>query len=502
MVSRLFNTARYLKPVQLYSLVCRRKPVHLHIARMPDLRTPNGIWTPGIIRETARIGPDRFRFLNQERSVKDWNDPSVPKLWLYNLHYFEAPDAELIRKWVNENPVGLGNGWEPYPLSLRISNWIKWALAGNLLDNVAVASLAIQARYLSRTVEHNLLANHLFANAKALIFAGCFFEARYWLQQGLDILRTEIDEQILRDGGHFERSTMYHSLILEDVLDLVNLGHVYSGLLPDWSQTAGSMLGWLSQMTHPDGRIAFFNDAAFGIAPEPATIVDYARRLGIKANQQVLSDSGYVRLESECAVALFDAAPIGPDYQPGHAHADTLSFELSLGGRRAIVNTGISTYEKCADRHAQRGTAAHNTVRIDCQDSSEVWSAFRVARRARPLSVITDHTTFVEASHDGYSRLKDPVIHMRRLTLASNELQVKDTIQAKREHQVEITFHVHPESNPQVELDPKLIGSEMQSHWYPEFNKSIPNRTITGRWQGTCPASFITRIPLFNGAPR
>nr|AIA14495.1 Unknown Function [uncultured bacterium] len=173
-----------------------------------------------------QLSPTRFRFLNAEREVltqADWNAAGVDKLWLYNLHYFDdlnAADAGArsawhrasIEKWIAENPPDTGNGWEPYTLSLRIVNWIKWALAGNALTPTALHSLAVQCRYLSRRLEYHLLGNHLFANAKALVFAGLFFEgpeADAWLRTGLDILRREVPEQVLPDGGHFERSPMY-----------------------------------------------------------------------------------------------------------------------------------------------------------------------------------------------------------------------------------------------------------------------------------------------------
>jgi uncharacterized heparinase superfamily protein len=498
-MSRMLNTVRYLKPVQIYSRVYRRRPRIVGSGATPGTRTPARPWIPGITRESPQIGPNQFRFLNQEHRIETWNDSGIPKLWLYNLHYFESPAADLIHEWIVENPVGQGNGWEPYPISLRICNWIKWHISGNPLEKMALGSLALQTRYLAQRVEYHLLGNHLFANAKALVFAGAFFEgaaATEWLASGLRILVTQLPEQILADGGHFERSPMYHSLILEDVLDLINLGRAYPGLLPDLSEVAARMLGWLGNMVHPDGRIAFFNDAAFGVAPEPAALIRYADRLGIQSGQGPLGESGYIRLENARAVVFFDAAPIGPDYQPGHAHADTLSFELSIGGRRAIVNSGISTYENNAERLAQRSTPAHNTIRLDGEDSSEVWSAFRVARRARPLDVGTDRRFFAEAGHDGYKRLKDPAIHRRRLELHPDRLVVTDEIQARGEHAVELFFHLHPEAHPDIQMDGRLVKTIEPSAWHPEFNMAIPSRTVVGRWKGPCPVRFITTIPL------
>ena len=407
-------------------------------------------------------GPDAFRFLGIERricSAEDWNRSDWPKLWLYNAHYFDdllADDAEartqwhrnLIRRWVDENPPAQGNGWEPYPASLRIVNWIKWALAGNTLDGDARHSLAVQARHLRRRLEIHLLGNHLWANAKALVFAGAFFqgdEAAHWRECGLRLLRREMEEQFLADGGHFERSPMYHAILLEDVLDLVQLAAILPGLFADvevarWRALAGRMLRWLRVMSHPDGGIALFNDAAFDIAPTLAQLEAHADALGIARDNdplgslEVLADSGYVRMMQGPAVLIADVGEIGPDYLPGHAHADTLSFELSLHGRRILVNGGTSTYDAGSLRLAQRGTAMHNTVEVDGMDSSEVWSSFRVARRARPMRVSwrrESDALVLEAAHDGYRRLPGKVVHLRQWRLQGNGFAVTDTLEGR-----------------------------------------------------------------------
>jgi uncharacterized heparinase superfamily protein len=492
---RLFNTVRYLKPVQVYGRLWRPKPI---VTGTLPARRRHSSWQEAIGRQNSQVAPNRFQFLNEERDIRTWNDKQIPKLWLYNLHYFDCPNAELIERWIAENPVGQGNGWEPYPLSLRIVNWIKWDLAGNRLSKATIKSLASQARVLTQSLEYHLQANHLLANLKALVFAGAFFygvEAERWLSIGLGGINQELDEQILGDGGHFERSPMYHALILEDLLDLTNLASVYS-ISGDWRDTASRMLGWLEAMCHPDGELSFFNDACFGIAPRLCDLRQYAERLGIGNAPPELGESGFIRLEHSGTVAIFDAAPIGPDYQPGHAHADTLSFELSVGGQRLLVNSGISTYENSAARLAQRGTAAHNTVRVDGQDQSDVWRAFRVARRAKPQDVHTDHRTFAQAAHTGYLRLRDPVLHRRRLELKPDALIVSDDLEGRKTHSVEIFFHCHPNARVEVDLDPQLAKSVQDTEWHPEFNRSVPNRTIVGRWSGTLPVRFETRIRL------
>lgn len=410
-------------------------------------------------------GPANFRFLNDVRDLNgrgSWNDRVTPKLWLYNLHYFDdlnAQDSEarrewhlaLIRRWLQENPPASGTGWEPYPTSLRIVNWVKWVLGGGSLSDEAVQSLAVQTRRLSATVETHLLGNHLVANAKALVFAGLFFEgpeADGWLATGLSLLRREVPEQVLPDGGHFERSPMYHSLILEDLLDLVNLGRVYGwsvgapacAPLAQWRETAGRMLIWLAAMLHPDGGIALVNDAAEGVAPSAGELFGYAGRLGIPLaispgdGVTHLADTGYVRVQHGDTVAILDVGPLGPDYLPGHGHADTLSFELSVDGARVIVDTGTSCYDPGPKRLYERGTAAHNTVVVDGRDSSEVWGVFRVARRARPFDLSVSESGGVVrvcCAHDGYRRLRGKVVHRRTWTIGRHSLRVEDALEGR-----------------------------------------------------------------------
>ncbi|MGI6245951.1 MAG: heparinase II/III family protein [Pseudochelatococcus sp.] len=519
-----WETVRHLRAVQIYSRLLFRlsRPV-------PDTRPPPPLrslaerWAHPAARRQSLFGEDAFRFLNEthELSRCGWDDASISKLWLYNLHYFDDLNASgaggrtalhrtLIARWIAENPPGRGTGWEPYPVSLRIVNWIKWALAGNALPPDAVHSLAVQARWLTRRLEYHLLGNHLFANAKALVFAGCFFqgdEAEAWRKRGLDIIERELPVQVLPDGGHFELSTMYHALALEDMLDLINVARCFgNGLVDRAAERAArvaAMREWLAAMCHPDGEIAFFNDAAIGIAPTPAELEGYATRLGFPERSagenrlRRLRDSGYIRIDDGCAAAMLDVAPIGPDYLPGHAHADTLSFELSVGGHRVLVNSGTSVYGTGAERLRQRGTAAHNTVVVDGQDSSEVWSGFRVARRAHPLDlvVLDNDGVSVTCAHDGYERLPGAPRHRRNWLMRDGTLTVADEISGPP-GQAAACFHFHPDVTPSIGADGRAGAVSRgadgvllwhvdkgqarleASTWHPEFGMSIPTHCL------------------------
>jgi uncharacterized heparinase superfamily protein len=531
---RYWHTLRHLKPAQIYGrLWFRLYRPSPDLRPAPALRRAERGWVR-CARQPSMPGPATFRFLSVEREASaadDWNRPDWPKLWLYNLHYFDDLNADdaaarvawhraLIVRWIAENPPAAGNGWEPYPLSLRLVNWVKWLSAGNAPDPGMADSLAVQTRWLMKRLEWHLLGNHLLANAKALVFAGTFFagpEADAWRQQGLAILRREHAEQILNDGGHFERSPMYHAIILEDLLDLVQLALLWPGVIEAatvaaWRRDAGRMLDWLQAMTHPDGEIAFFNDAAIGIAPNLAALTVYASALGVVVEEsprignpgrrRLLPDSGYLRAEAGAAVLLADVGEIGPDYLPGHAHADTLSFELSVFGQRVVVNSGTSEYGLGAERLRQRGTAAHSTVQIDGADSSEVWSGFRVARRARPLGRTLDEdddAVILGCAHDGYRRLPGRPLHRREWRLTPGGLRITDRIEGGFVGAV-ARFHLHPAITAhgdgvfgELELSDghrirwsasggavRIVGST----WHPEFGQSVAGHCIELELEG------------------
>ena len=473
-----------------------------------------------ILKPISLVGPFRFRFLNHLHSLPDkggWEEEGLEKLWLYNLHYFDHLNAgsseerikcqgDLINRWIAENEPGRGTGWESYPTSLRVVNLIKWALAGNSMESTWLHSLAIQARWLSRRLEWHLMGNHLIANAKALIFAGAFFkgsEADEWLKTGLRILDKEIVEQVLDDGGHFELSPMYHAIVLEDILDLLNVAQTWPemfqiSIVHKWNDTIKKMFTWISGLTHPDGEISFFNDAAFGIASSLASLRSYGTRLNVLSQINNygsiwnLASSGYIRIARGDAVAILDVAEIGPDYIPGHSHADILSFELSLFCQRLIVNSGTSLYERGSDRLRQRGTGNHNTVQIDGENSSEVWASFRVAKRAHPFDLevrTTEEFSEVKCSHDGYQRLPGRNTHKRNWRMNNNSLVIMDTIEGRFQSAV-ARYYLHPEikvnGDSKLQLpDGKILRytfegalSVEKSIWHPEFGKSIDSQCL------------------------
>lgn len=452
-----WRTARHLKLRQVLGRLVFQVGASLpKEAPAPGLRPRSGEWILPPCKPAGFVPPDRFRFLNRERPLSEvgWDSPREEKLWRYNLHYFDylnvegaaelgSNHASLACRWIEENRPPVGTGWEPYPTSLRIVNWMKWQLTRERAEPWMNASLAMQVRWLVRRLEWHLLGNHLFANAKALFLAGLFFkgpEADAWRSKGAAILNEELPEQVLGDGGQFELTPMYHLLAFEDVLDLMVFIRCFGApdratreLGDNLQHIVSSMWQWADVMRFRSGRLPRFNDTADGIAPAYSELERVATALGIDhpgANTSailLLPDTGYVRVEWPDARAFLDVAAVGPDYLPGHAHADTLSLELELGDRMLLVNRCTSCYGLSQRRVYERGTAAHNTVELAGCNSSETWSGFRVGRRARPfgLEVAGDS---VSCAHDGYRFLPGRPFHRRHISRAARGLRIDDSV--------------------------------------------------------------------------
>ncbi len=522
-----YYTLKHLKFSQIYYRIIKRfihpKPRNI----VCNIASPMGEWRSCDLYKQKLFANGVVKFLNVEGALSScdaWNDAQKEKLWLYNLHYFDDLNAfeahqrndlhvELINRWINENPAPFGNGWEPYPTSLRIVNWVKAFLSHIEPTQKMNNNLAKQADYLSQDLERHLLGNHLFVNAKALIFAGLYFEGDHadkWLKTGLNIYSKELKEQVLKDGGNFELTPMYHAIMLVDLLDLLNLFNLYSDrvdakLVTSTQTYAAKMLNWLAAMSHQDGKISFFNDSAFGIAPANSIIFDYAQNLGLtlptEKNHAVskleihdFPESGYVVVKSDDFSLIADLSEVGPSYQPGHAHADTLSFELSLFGKRIFVNSGISEYGLGEERLRQRKTAAHNTVALNGLDSSQVWSGFRVAKRAKIIERIADNRSGDDisfgASHNGFQQQGIDCIHRRSWSVSAQRMTIVDTLEGKFENATGY-LHLHPDvkvdsySNTEIILSVKdklicmnvtdAIVNVVDSSWHPEFGISLPS---------------------------
>lgn len=470
-----FYTIRYLKPKQIvYQIWYRIRPDILKTLRFryqlavfkegEDLKMFKWIDKP--VSYCNHI----FTFINQDQeflceyngnrayTTINWNLNDYGKLWAYNLNYMDyllqpPVDKEagfcFIKQFINDirsNTVGL----EPYPIALRTINWIKFfsyfSVNGQIgeqgktpveteIINDINASLYAQYKILLANLEYHLLGNHLLEDGFSLLFGAFYFKDKILYKKASEILESELCEQILNDGGHFELSPMYHQIILDKLLDSVNLlknniqFEEQESLLKIMEGKAGKMLFWLKSMTFSNGDIPLFNDSAMNTSPSSSELFEYAARIGITTddyqNQITLFDSGYRRFDAPKYECIIDIGDIGPLYQPGHAHADTFSFVLYVKNNQCIVDTGISTYETNSTRLYERGTSAHNSVTVGLNNSSEVWSSFRVGRRAK-VKIIKDDKQNCIASHNGFNKLKTN--HHREWFFSDNTIEIHDIL--------------------------------------------------------------------------
>ncbi len=453
---RLARTLRHLRREQWIGQL-RERLVPRRIAPLPDappelrLAAPC-VPFPGPAPHVGLEPPARIRLLNRELDAGagfDWDFAGHGRLFAYHLHHFEwlrmpcGPElrARAILDWSERHRAGVG--WDPEPIGLRSLAWLKLlATPGALPSDAALRarigrSLAQQLDTLAGRLETHLLANHYLFNLLALATAGHAFEGAAparWRARAAP-LASELAEQVGPDGAHYERSPMYHSLALERVLDLVNVlrarpDAARADLLDALAACAARMLRALRVLVHPDGQIALLGDSAFGIAQPPAALESYAAALGIAAAADepagVLRDAGFVRLAAGPFVLIASVGGPRPSYQPGHAHCDALSFELSVAGGRVVTDTGVYEYVEGARREASRATRSHATLEIDGQEQAEVWGAHRVGGRPAVALRALEPGRRAEASLRGWSR---PRIEVRRAFEVENgEVRLVDEV--------------------------------------------------------------------------
>lgn len=409
----------------------------------------------GYCRRFDLDGLDRGEFLliNERRAVdsKAWGAPEASHLWNFNLHYFEycvplaarfartggAADVELFKRlagsWMDACEYPHGDAWHPYTISLRLVNWLICldlfgdALAGDGEFMARITkSMYRQYRHLLANQEKHLLANHYFENLKTLVICALAFGEDDVLAEVERDYLAQLDEQVLPDGVHYERSMMYHKLILEGLLR-VELAYPAAGKAAPRriAEKAKLMLDAMASIERGMGKTPFFNDAADGVAKERRSLVAACRRVcGLEPDDSkaAFPDSGFYKLYDGDVALVFFAGEPGPRYMLGHAHCDLLSFELSIGGKPAIANSGTYAYQS-EMRSYFRSTVAHNTATINGEEQMECWAEHRVARGVSDVRIeeIDEHR--IVASFRNYKGS----LHRRSIEMRGGVLSVEDS---------------------------------------------------------------------------
>lgn len=465
----VFNTVKHLKWIQVRYQVFYRlrgklglKPKLKNYVSRPKDEIHVGHLKAALFDDLVSYKENNkieFKFLNLakqfDRNKIDWNINQYGKLWTYNLNYFEfllssnvsfEEGILLIENYIDDW-VDLKDGLEPFPISLRTINWIKFLSKHKVRNERIDERLYHQVQLLLSNLEYHLLANHLLENVFALIFAAYYFQDEKIYAKAKPLLLQELKEQVLADGAHYERSPMYHQMMLFRLLDVVSIVQNNSWknqeLLSELKPKAQAMVSWLFNISLSSGEIPYVKDSAPNIAPKSNELFTYAQSLGFSFEiVQPLKESGYRWLEFGRAKLLVDVGEISPSYQPGHAHADELNFLLYDNERPIIVDTGISTYEKNDQRHLERSSSSHNCLVLNDHNSSQVWGGFRVSKRAS-VYITEDNEYNISAWHNGYEQFG--VFVHRAFEITSKGFKIETAIEEKSQLDTVTYIHFHPE---------------------------------------------------------
>jgi uncharacterized heparinase superfamily protein len=397
-------------------------PLHVVAAKAPGPRGPDrGVladwgerdevtalapaWRPGLHGD-PRNG--RWQFQEQEAlfdDTVDWRSEQRSLLWQFHLHYLDTPAAlaasepggdwqpwlaELLDDHWRSCKPGQSVGWMPFPVAVRLQNLLRiQALlearggADPALDAALCRHTRASFHYLRWRRERHLAGNHLLKELCCLSAAARVWGSDRLAEALLDELRGQVEAQFLAGGGHEERSLRYHLDCLRDLAE----ARAALPSTPAWlDRTLDRGLGFAEALEHPDGDIPLFNDAELGMT-HPRADLDrlLGRPLPTWTGVRTFVEEGFVAARIGDAHLAFDCGPVGADHQPAHAHCDVLSLELSHRGARVLGNRGTLAYGDGADRQISRTTASHSTLQFDDEEQVEIWGAFRVGWRGKPI---------------------------------------------------------------------------------------------------------------------
>lgn len=441
-------------------------------------------------RAAAEAAAGRYTFLKQTIDFGDridWDHEAIdeqPLFWRLKLEGFEGFEWLLLGeaspstvddlrsslerqalRWDAENPIGersyLRRSWIPHSVSLRVLHWCRYlawcagdddATAPDRLPQIAYKN----ALFLANHVEHEIGGNHLLENAVALVAAGVLFSDHDtgWERTGLDLFETAARTQFLADGGHFERSPMYHVTVLRryaTVCDLLSEMELRTTAI---KRTAEAAMGFLCRLIGPGGEIPLLNDSVHAEAIDATSCLSYCQAVGLSASKPPLesttgSGSGYRLLSTDAGTLLFDVGDVGPPHLPAHSHNDQLSVLLWIDGNPILADTGVYDYAANRRRQYARSVVAHNTAQYDTTEPIPIGGSYLMGRRTS-ISLVTDKIDSITAQNVRHSVVGPEYEHRRTVATTGAGWQIVDALSGDEGGRYTVRYHFHPT----VEINP------------------------------------------------
>ncbi len=426
------------------------------------------------------------------------------------------------KDWHAQNPYPMGINWaSSLEVAFRSLAWL-WvyylmggpAAMSEEFQHELFRGLALSGRHIECHLSTYFSPNtHLLGEGAALFFLGTLCpqvkHAERWQQRGWEILQQAADRQVRHDGLHFEQSIYYHVYALDFFIHAAVLASKNEIPIPDrFNRTIERMCEALcilgcsgpvprlgdddggrlfdaerNQQTHlldplAVGAVVFgrgdFKSVAAGPREELLWLLGESGLNEFQQLPRVPCSNGSTAFETGGLYILVsdglggrlivDAGPQGAD-TAGHGHADALSITASIGGHPLLIDPGTFEYVGITpcERNRFRGTRAHNTLVVDGLDQAEPKGPFswvHVPNIQQEKWINGETFDLFVGSHDGYTRLPDPVVHRRSVfSLKSKFWLVRDQALGKAKHQLDLYWHVDPKLMPIDQSQPVFRGA-------------------------------------------
>ncbi len=512
---RLVNTISHLRPIQVYwrlILFINRKLLSKNLSK----RNSYKFKLPKLESPVIAKDQNYFQIFDKKfnETTINWNCFSS-KLKNYHLNYFDYIinlnfdyGDTLIHDWISKNlPKIPSDGWEPYPISLRLVNWIKFYAKHNIQpDEIVIQSLIEHGHWLFKQREYHLLANHLLKNIVALLYWGYVFNDKKILSWSLKKLGKEVQEQLTKDGMHYEFSPTYHALSIQDLMDCYNLlennsfNHNVESIKNVLKVSISKGFEYVDRLNKNKNTINI-GDVNYEGVPGKATLFQYAQKLNVSPFKSATRLSYFPTLKTNDFSIMLVNSPFSPKYNAAHSHADKLSVLLWHKDKPILVDTGNYDYTESKERNYSRSVKAHNTIQIDDYEQADLWSAFRVGKRGVIDSQITNKNEIAcNFTTEKYE-------HKRSVKLNNNGIMIIDEVTSKGEHKLNLNFHFSPNTKLSTKENNLIIDDQIlfkfetapkiiKSDYFPKMFQKEKKPTVELNKSFTNKTTYMTQIRL------
>lgn len=425
--------------------------------------------------------------------------------------------VSLIEEWIDNNPFLHSINWCcAMDVAIRAVNWL-WALAilkdyaldRNKSEKIAI-SLYQHGWYIFRNLEGNRLTyngNHYYSDLVGLLHLGLLFkkdaEGSFWFSFGEKELFREMRLQVLPSGMHYEGSTNYHRLVLELTLPCISLLKKNGQVVPpDIDARLKSMFDIVKQLVMPNGEMPIIGDQDNGrclpFGTEKINDYQYLLTLGAYLYEDSDAHNVYCALLKDLRTSEFSSTHQNNEHQklallkdagfilykdenwyclnnidnqglyrdvandPGHTHADWLSFVLAFKDIPLIIDPGTYVYSSNPERRNEfRSTSMHNTLTVDGKSQADVpqkqlWSLPRKKAPILHSCVYKNDVALLECENQAYSTSEEKVIHNRQFIISKEGVEIADTVVSEIDHHIDLYYYLRPQI--EVEISGKKLS--------------------------------------------